>query len=277
MGNLLGAFIFPHPPIMINEVGGRETLKVENTIKAVNLASQRIDELKPDTIIVITPHGPSLEDVMSIAFDDKLSGDLNRFSAPSISYEFENDLELVDEIIKRSDNKMLFCAPISKDVKKTYHISSDIDHGALVPLHFIYNKYKDFKLVLIRCSMQNIEDHYRFGMAIREAIEHSNKDVVIVASGDLSHKLTKDAPFGYSPKGAEFDTLFIELLRKGDIQNLLMLDHNLIDESLECGFRSFVVLFGAFDGFNVNGQVFSYEGPFGVGYCVAEIHYKDFK
>ena len=38
------------------------------------------------------------------------------------------------------------------------------------------------------------------------------QNTVIIASGDLSHRLTEDGPYEYSPQGAKFDKELIENL-----------------------------------------------------------------
>ena len=38
-------------------------------------------------------------------------------------------------------------------------------------------------------------------MCINEAVRNSDENVVVVASGDLSHRLTHDGPYGYSEYG----------------------------------------------------------------------------
>ena len=47
------------------------------------------------------------------------------------------------------------------------------------------------------------------------------------------------------------------------------MDSRLIERAGECGLRSIWIMAGALDGYNVKSEVYSYEGPFGVGYCVA--------
>lgn len=50
-----------------------------------------------------------------------------------------------------------------------------------------------------------------------------------------------------------------------------MLEFNPVfcEKAAECGLRSFVIMAGAFDGYDVESEILSYEGPFGVGYGVA--------
>ena len=91
----------------------------------------------------------------------------------------------------------------------------------------------------------------------------------MVASGDLSHRLTADAPAGYDPAGKEFDRQLVQLLRRGDAAGIAGLDAELRERAGECGYRSILMMLGAFPGERVATDVLSYEGPFGVGYCVA--------
>jgi AmmeMemoRadiSam system protein A/AmmeMemoRadiSam system protein B len=272
MGRITGAFIFPHPPIMVEEVGKEEAKRVRASINGALEASERIAVMKPDTIVVITPHGPLLRDAMAIASDERLEGSLGRFGAPQVHVDFDNDLELVDKIIEHSDIQGTFCVPMHEDVKRTYGIDPGMDHGALVPLYFINKKHQNFKLVHITYSLLSREQHYKLGIAIRDAVRDIDRNVVIVASGDLSHRLTKEAPAGFDPKGELFDKSYVELLKAGDVKGLLGMSPELLDSAGECAFNSTVVLLGCLAGCDVKAEILSYEGPFGVGYCIAQLH-----
>ena len=57
MGKISAVYLMPHPPIIIPEVEGEER-KIQNTSDALDKCGRHILGLKPDTIIVITPHGP---------------------------------------------------------------------------------------------------------------------------------------------------------------------------------------------------------------------------
>ena len=272
MSNIKGAFIFPHPPIIVGEVGKGSEVKAQATIDAVEEAAKRIAELKPDTILIITPHGNLFSDAITINGDALLDGSLVNFGAPQVKLELDNDLELVQEISIHADEKDIMAIAIDKEVRKSYRVENGLDHGALVPLYFIHKLYQDFKLVHITYSMLPHEEHYRFGMAIGQAVEKLNRNTVIICSGDLSHKLTKDAPAGYSPKGAEFDEEYIEIIKQGAVNKLLSMNCELTEAAGECGLRSTVLMYGILDGCETKGEVLSYEGPFGVGYCVAQLH-----
>lgn len=272
MGRIAGTFIFPHPPIMVEEVGKEETRKVRESVNGAMEAAERIAAMKPDTVVIITPHGSLIRDAMAIASDERLEGSLVRFGAPEVRLGFDNDLELVDKILEQADKKKTYCVPIHEDVKETYKLDPGLDHGALIPLYFISKKYKDFKLVHITYSFLPRKQHYKLGMAIRDAIGSLDRTAVIIASGDLSHRLTREAPAGFDPRGAEFDNKYVGLLKSGDVNGLLDLSPELLESAGECGYNSTVVLLGCLEGCDVKAEMISYEGPFGVGYCIAQLH-----
>ncbi len=270
MGMIRGAFIFPHPPVMIPEVGKGAEHGADATLAALRKAAGEIGRLKPSTIILTSPHGPLFSDFIHINTKRILNGDMSKFGAPEIKLEFENNLYLTNKIINIANSEGIPCGGLDKLLAAKYRVSEELDHGAMVPLYFIDKEYSDFKLVHISIAGLPFKELYRFGSCIGEAVKQSNERAVFLASGDLSHKLTQDGPYGYDKNGPEYDRQLIELLKKPDPQGLLQFDESFLEKAGECGLRSFIMMFGALDGHEVKSNVYSYEGPFGVGYAIAE-------
>jgi len=122
--------------------------------------------------------------------------------------------------------------------------------------------------------MLNYEMHVKLGEAIKEACFSLDKRYAIIASGDLSHRLSYHAPAGFSPEAKEFDKKMIQLLKKKNIENILNLDTDLIENAAECGLRSFLIMLGVIKKMDYDFQVLSYEAPFGVGYLVGQAKFK---
>ena len=160
-------------------------------------------------------------------------------------------------------------ASLDENTANLYNIDLELDHGAMVPLYFVDNK-KNYKLVHITYGMLSPLELMNFGKCINKAVLDTNKKAVFIASGDLSHRLTKDGPYPYTPLGAEFDKELISTLEKGDLKSLFTLDKHLICEAGECGLRSLYILAGAINDNNISSKLLSYEGPFGVGYGIME-------
>ena len=51
-----GAFMVPHPPLIVPEIGRGEERKIKNTVCAYHEIGRRIAGLKPETIVLISPH-----------------------------------------------------------------------------------------------------------------------------------------------------------------------------------------------------------------------------
>ncbi len=90
----------------------------------------------------------------------------------------------------------------------------------------------------------------------------------MIASGDLSHKLKEDGPYGYQEEGPAYDARIMDVMGRGDFGELFTFSEDFCEKAAECGHRSFTMLAGAFDKTCVEAERLSYEGPFGVGYGV---------
>lgn len=269
MSKILDAFLMPHPAIMLEEVGGRETEKVKASVRAAEKVGEKISRIKPDTIVIISPHGPVFQDALCL-YDYELKGSFASFGTPEVQRHFIRDSELAEEIIKKASENAIPVVRTSSINLALYGIKRELDHGVMVPMYFVTKYTTDFKLLPIAFGMLSYEDLYAFGTLITKAAEDLNRKIVLIASGDLSHRLTPDAPAGFNPKGREFDEKLVGILRVFDPEALQSLDRGLIEAAGECGLRSIWTMAGSLDGYRVKPDVLSYEGPFGVGYCIAE-------
>jgi AmmeMemoRadiSam system protein A len=268
---VLACYLMPHPPIIVDEVGGKEVVNVKSTVEAAKTVGKEIKQLKPDTIIVISPHGPIFQDAVCL-YDFPLKGDLSRFGAKKVSMEFESDNPLKTEIIKKAAVIGLNAVRSSDAAILQYVIKETLDWGVTVPLYFVTKYTKQFMLLPMAFGMMSYEDLYAFGVAIQKAVVSMGRKVVVIASGDLSHKLIKGAPAGYSPQGKIFDETLVEFLKNYDVEGIASIKPDIIEKAGECGLRSIWIMLGTLDGQDVKSDVLSYEGPFGVGYCVAKFH-----
>ncbi|MDN5277720.1 MAG: hypothetical protein PWR01_1685 [Clostridiales bacterium] len=269
MGDIMAVYLMPHPPIIIPEVGKGEESKVQSTIEALETCAQHIKDKKPHTIIVITPHGPMFRDAIAVMATPHLAGDFARFGAARVKMSFENDVELAKAIMDNAERSNIPCIGINSGVASDYGISTSMDWGALVPLYFVTKQYSDFKLVHITYAPLSYEALYAFGKAIQEVVRACERDVCVIASGDLSHRLSQDGPYGFHPMGPKLDKQIMTLIESGDVEGFFNMDPVMVEEGGECGLRSIVIAMGTLDGYDLHPRVLSYEGPFGVGYGVA--------
>ncbi|MFH1780742.1 MAG: class III extradiol dioxygenase subunit B-like domain-containing protein [Candidatus Nealsonbacteria bacterium] len=142
------------------------------------------------------------------------------------------------------------------------------DWGFNVPLHFLA---PDFKGEIKKYVTDEESPAFHFEEGKKIVRERFSDNCALIASGDLSHCLKKDGPYGFQPDGPKFDEALIKALEKKDIEKILTLDE-LYPEAGECGLRSICFILGILEESKINYeiQILSYEGPWGVGYLVAD-------
>lgn len=263
------ACLTPHPPILVPEIGGEETNKIHATVQAMQDLSEEIARVEPQTLVFVSPHSPAFPDGFALKTRLSLSGSMSRFGASEISFDLRNDSELANKILDEAAKLDVAVHRFDeKLVDRGY--SDELDHGVLVPLYYL-EKAPQSQREIISLSISDLGylKHYLLGLALQKAADALDRDVALVASGDLSHRLTVGAPGGYNEKGKDFDREVKNILQKGSFEDFFKMDKSLIDDAGECGFRSILILAGVLNGYSVNTSVLSYEGPFGVGYMVA--------
>lgn len=258
---ITAAFMVPHPPLIVPEIGRGEERKIQSTIDAYREIAVRVRGQKPETIVILSPHQIMYADYFHISPGKGAKGDFGNFRAGNVKFEVSYDTEFVEELCLLAAQRDLPAGTMGERDKK-------LDHGTMVPLHFIDQFFSGYQVVRIGLSGLPLVKHYELGECIKEAAENLNRRVVIVASGDLSHRLKEDGPYGYREEGPAYDERIMEVMGAGNFSELFEFSEKFCDKAGECGHRSFTIMAGAFDRTAVKTERLSYEGPFGVGYGV---------
>jgi len=260
--SIVKAYTLPHPPLAVPSVGHGQEIKILKTLEAMDKVAEEIAGIAPETIIYITPHSVLYSDHFHISPGKTARGDLERFNTPEEKFETVYDEELVKEISRIA---------VHNDISAGTQGERDasLDHGVTVPMWYINRRYPDYRSVRLSQSGMSPSEHYLLGQIIAKAVEATGRKAVVIASSDLSHKLQSDAPYGFTPEGPKFDAAITDALARGDFLSLLKIPDTLRERAGECGYNSLMILAGCLDKQNVEAELLSYEGPFGVGYAVA--------
>lgn len=269
MGIAIGC-ITPHPPIIVPEIGRESVGLVEKTIKAMEDLAAKVREAKPDALVIVSPHGAAFADTFAVKSSDRLRGSFDFPGAWDISFDLANDKELAEEIAGFATRLGVPAITLAERLTALTG-TEELDHGVLVPFCYIFRQGFEVPIVSVSISGLTREQHYLFGVAVQKASDALGRSIAFVASGDLSHRLTPDAPAGFDEMGKFFDEEVVSLVEKGDLGAFLAIDRGFAERAGECGLRSLMMLAGACDGFSLHTEVLSYEGPFGVGYLVAVV------
>ena len=261
--NPAAAVAVPHPPVIIPEVGQGREKEIRATDEAYREAAAFVAAADPDTLVVISPHSVMYSDYMHISPGVTASGSLRRFGAGNVKLTVRYDAELVGEICA-------VCADKGVSAGTEGERDSSLDHGTMIPLYYLNEAFRGKLPPVIRVGLSGLPlaEHYRLGMAIKAAADNLGRKIAVIASGDLSHRLKEDGPYGFDPRGPEYDSRVMAVLGSGDFGGLFGFGERLCRDAGECGHRSFVIMAGALDGYAVEAKKLSYEGPMGVGYGV---------
>nr|MCR5451332.1 AmmeMemoRadiSam system protein A [Lachnospiraceae bacterium] len=158
------AFMVPHPPMIIPEVGKESREQIKKTIEAYEKVADEIAAIMPETIIITSPHSVMYSDYFHISPGDYANGSFSDFGAGEVSFREEYDIGLRNTICNIAESSG-FPAGIYGEKDKR------LDHGTMVPLWFIRQKLDGFKIIRIGLSGLSLLDHYRLGMIIKEATD----------------------------------------------------------------------------------------------------------
>lgn len=247
----------PHPPIIVPGVGqGREN-EAQETVDGMKKLHSLAQRNPPEILFLLSPHAP-FSGGLTFTIAEKYGGNFSSFGASTPVYSYSGASEKGFALAKALADSF----PVSAHSGK----SAVLDHGSLVPLSYLAPwEGEPPRLVLANPIGLTLQQAFDLGQLLAEYNDPALWG--LLASGDLSHRVTPDAPAGYSPLGASFDRKIAEALRKNDPSMLLSLDEGEVAEAGECGLRSALVFLGL--GAGRKTALFSYEAPFGVGYATA--------
>ena len=184
---ILAGFMVPHPPLAIPEIGRGQEKKIQKTIKAYHQIGQRIKELQPETIVLLSPHQVMYADYFHISPRAGARGDFRQFGVRQVAVEAEYEKEFVEKLCNLASKSHFPAGTKGEQV-------SYLDHGTMVPLYFVNQYWTKYRLVRIGLSGLSFLKHYELGMMIQQTAKDSERKTVVIGSGDLSHYLTKDVP-----------------------------------------------------------------------------------
>ncbi|MEK7623158.1 MAG: AmmeMemoRadiSam system protein B [Patescibacteria group bacterium] len=257
--SLVFAALTPHPPILVPTIGKEEIKKLDQTKQAMLELEKDLYAARPQIILIISPHGSLFADAFSVNAHTPLVSAFETFGDLIAKKQWIGAPELAAKIGHEARTNELSVQLVSQE---------QIDHGASVPLLYLTEHLPHVQILPIGYSELPREAHIRYGELLKEVIMSEKKRVAVIASGDLSHCLTVNAPVSYHSAGEQFDQEIIKLLEMHNSAGIIQLDFDLIRNAAECGYPSLLILLGILKNMHYTFKRYSYEAPFGVGYLV---------
>lgn len=257
-----GAFIVPHPPLILPDIGRGEERRIQKTIDSYREIAKEAAAMHPDTVVILSPHSVMYRDYFHISPGTRAKGDFGLYGYPDLQIDGIYDTEFVAELCAVAEEENIVAGTEGEKGR-------ELDYATMIPLYFLNREMKDFKMVRIGLSGFPFEEHFRLGRCIAEAAGRLERRIVVIASGDLSHCLLDSGPYEYTKEGPEYDRRVTEVMAGGELHQMLEFTEEFCGKAGECGHRAFCIMAGCLEGMTLRSRLLSYEGPFGVGYAVA--------
>lgn len=240
-GQIVAGWIAPHG--VVPDMPEETLSKVPATNAAMRAAAEQVVAQKPDSVVLITPHGFRAANVHTVSLCHRNSINLSRwYPWRCDEMTVRSDLDLARSILQTAVEAEL------PSVGLIYGGTSDpvypMDWAITAPMRYLLDAGYAGSLVPITFTNLPFIHEWQFGLVLAEAIGRSSKRVAIIASSDLSHVHTADGPYGFNPIASVFDSTIHRALGANDIASLMTLDPEWVNEAAQDGLRSILILGG---------------------------------
>jgi 3,4-dihydroxyphenylacetate 2,3-dioxygenase len=256
MGEVVGAGLLAHvPTIVLPEATRRELNNGEDTTLVSGLQALRrevFETLDYDTVVVFDSHWATTVEFVVTAHARRAglftSEELPR-GMRQRPYDFVGDPELAHLIASKADEHGTWITAIDDD-----HLP--ISYATTNLWEFLGQGLPDKRWISIGiCQTADAEDNLRCGRAVGDAITDSDRKVVLIASGALSHtfwplrQLRDHEAAGvehvFTPEAAAADAERIDWFGKGDHARVLETMPEFYRFKPEARFGHYVMMAGA--------------------------------
>ncbi len=263
---LVFACIAPHGGMVVPELAGADLAQAATTRAAMLELGRRMAAARPDTLVVITPHGVRVDDMIGVAVTEYAAGELDAEEdqpAGHIELSLKVDLDLAYAIAVQAHEVGVPVGLIGYGSSSGEASCLPLDWGALIPLWFLGGLAMPPPQVVVitpsrRLPLTQLVD---FGRSLAVAAAASGKRVGLIASSDLGHAHQRQGPYGYDPASARFDKLVADAVRAEDLTRLLDLNPRFVEAAKPDGLWQIVMLHGALSHTPMRGELLSYEVP----------------
>lgn len=249
--SLIYSAILPHSPVLIPGIAISHAVELNKTITAAKNIGAELISKKPDLIIILSPHGIHQENFATYNVAQRFTASFEEFGDLGTKLNLQSDKKFVT--ILKKNNLNLKGVSLEK-----------LDYGSAVPLTFL--EKITCPILPIYSGIFSIQEQINFGSKLSELIQKSPLKIALVASIDLSHKLNRRSPAGFSPRAKAFDKKIIKALETKDTKEILKIKQDTVKNIESCSFETTLIMLGAMQFLNLKFEQESYESPMGIGW-----------
>jgi MEMO1 family protein len=258
--SIIGAAFLPHTPLLLPTTDPAHAKRVRSLRKAVEDVVAWAYAAQPDVVVCFNPHAPSVGNQFCFNLAEKYSASFDEFGdlttkvsltgAPTFAYSLKEHLEAL--------------LPVASVIEPR------VNYGIGIPAFFFQKPQPHLPWVEISSQRTTLTEHIAFGTRLQTLLLNSRKRIFILATGEVTARLSDAAPQGKSPEAGQFRKHWVEALRKNSLQQFLQnVPSTQASEVATCGSWSVAQLLGTLVTVQTHVHVTYDEAPYGVGYVTA--------
>lgn len=257
---LVFACVVPHAGPALPELAGASEMGA-HTRATMAAIGKELAAARPDTVVVLTPHGVTIHGAIGVAITERAAGVL----APGPAVELLCDRDFALGLADVAAAARLPVAP--------YWFGDGtlpLDWSTIIPMRYLGASFRPRPRLVVVGPSGGVPrpQLVAFGQALRAVADAAPRRVALVASVDQGHAHAEDGPYGYDPASALFDALLQEIIVAGRLEQLLELDEEFVAAAMPDSIEALLILYGAVhrDGFRCTLRSYEVFGYFG-GLC----------
>ena len=236
------SMLVPHAPSLCHEDQVPDFQ--QSIVTGFKEVSKEISQIKPDVIVLVTCHWPSTF-AHYVDCNPVHKGLLTAQEAPDmikdVPYHYPGDEVLANQLVEAGKKANI-------PVEGVYGESFEWDYGTIVPLRYLVPN-EDIPVINLSVTLAaNLIETYKWGQEIAQVLQESDKKVVFISSGALSHSLVRGRHNMPTLAEHALDKEFVDLLMNKDYKGAYhMLPQYASMAKVESGGRHIAMLLGVIE------------------------------
>jgi aromatic ring-opening dioxygenase LigB subunit len=258
------ACILPHGGDIIPQLAVRKTEHLfEKTRDSVRKIARDIREVRPDIVIIASPHNLRLQSKIAIVTAENSTGQLNGPGGRKVRLSLKCDREFAQELLEESTRKHLPMVGANYGTAEGAGSDMPMDWGVLVPMWCVAREQRVKARTIIVAPSREIplRQNIAFGMVIAALAKKRKKRIAFIASADQAHAHKKSGPYGYHRSAAKYDEFVSRAIRNDRIGSISRLSKRFVEDAKPDSLWQLAILAGIARVVKMRGDLLSYELP----------------
>jgi aromatic ring-opening dioxygenase LigB subunit len=259
---LVYACIAPHGGEIVPALAGKMKELFSPTRKGMRTLAAAMEDAKPDTIVLASPHNLRLHKHIGVVTAENSSGSTTE-GRRVIRLRAKCDVEFAKKLAERGEAAGLPVVAANYGVFDGPLSDMAMDWGTMIPLwFFLKGERKKSKIVIVTPSREiPLAQNVEFGRVIAEAAEGEKKRFAFVASADQAHRHKKSGPYGYDKRAAVYDRQVVDLIRHNELKEIVKMSPSFVDGARPDSLWQMAMLVGALSVVPMKAELVSYQVP----------------